>query len=146
MDFTCPTEWLPTFQVHRPVSARLYDTDVCPYESNAQAERKKKKIENPIITFRLYWELSKLFTQQFDGNLLPQYSATSQLIWRDYFYIMSFDNKNFDQIEKNPACLQISWNSIEIEKYKNMLECWKYGKTGYPFIDAGMRQLLQVYE
>lgn len=89
--------------------------------------------------------MSKLFGQQFDGNLVPQYSATSQLIWRDYFYIMSFDNKNFDQIEKNPACLKISWNSVENEKHKNMLECWKYGKTGYPFIDAGMRQLLQVY-
>lgn len=94
--------------------------------------------------FRFYWDLSSLFIRNFDGDLLPQYSATSQLIWRDYFYTMSFDNKNFGQMEENPACIQISWNDINIEKNFNALECWKNGKTGYPFIDAGMRQLLQV--
>ncbi|XP_025414102.1 cryptochrome-1 [Sipha flava] len=92
---------------------------------------------------KLYWELSNLFLQTFDGNLLPQYSATSQLIWRDYFYTMSIDNENFGQIEGNPACLSIPWNDINNEENKIMLECWKTGRTGYPFIDAGMRQLLQ---
>jgi len=96
------------------------------------------------VGFRFYWELSKLFVQKFDGDLLPQYSATSQLIWRDYFYTMSFDNGNFGQIEENPACIEIPWKSIEDENTKIMLECWKKGKTGYPFIDAGMRQLMQV--
>lgn len=47
-------------------------------------------------------------------------------------------------MEENPACIQIPWNDINIEKNFNALECWKNGKTGYPFIDAGMRQLLQV--
>jgi len=72
------------------------------------------------------------------------YSVTSQLIWRDYFYTMSIDNKNFGQIEDNPACISIPWNDIKIPENKKMLECWKAGKTGYPFIDAGMRQLMQV--
>jgi len=72
------------------------------------------------------------------------YSATSQLIWRDYFYTMSMDNKNFGQMEDNPACISIPWNDVKIPEHKKMLECWKTGKTGYPFIDAGMRQLMQV--
>jgi len=72
------------------------------------------------------------------------YSVTSQLIWRDYFYTMSIDNKNFGQMEDNPACISIPWNDITIPENKKMLECWKAGKTGYPFIDAGMRQLMQV--
>ncbi|VVC31760.1 Rossmann-like alpha/beta/alpha sandwich fold,Cryptochrome/DNA photolyase class 1,DNA photolyase, N- [Cinara cedri] len=92
---------------------------------------------------KLYWELSKLFIQNFEGDLLPQYSATSQLIWRDHFYSMSFNNEYFDQMEDNMACLKIPWNDIETGENKQMLEYWKTGKTGYPFIDAGMRQLLQ---
>ncbi|XP_022178571.1 cryptochrome-1 isoform X2 [Myzus persicae] len=92
---------------------------------------------------KFHWELSKLFIKQFEGDLLPQYSVTSQLIWRDYFYTMSIDNKNFGQMEDNPACISIPWNDVKIPENKKMLECWKAGKTGYPFIDAGMRQLMQ---
>lgn len=95
---------------------------------------------------RFYWELTELFLKNFDGNLLPQYGATSQLIWRDYFYTMSIDNEKFDQIDGNPACISIPWNDTENEETQKMLECWKTGTTGYPFIDAGMRQLLQVNE
>lgn len=58
---------------------------------------------------------------------------------------MSIENKNFGQMEDNPACISIPWNDIEIPENKKMLECWKTGKTGYPFIDAGMRQLMQVF-
>jgi len=57
---------------------------------------------------------------------------------------MSIENKNFGQMEDNPACISIPWNDIKIPENKKMLECWKTGKTGYPFIDAGMRQLMQV--
>lgn len=82
--------------------------------------------------------------QKFEGDLLPQYSATSQLVWRDYFYTMSIDNKNFGQMEDNTACITIPWSDIGIEENKKLLESWKNGKTGYPFIDAGMRQLMEV--
>lgn len=85
-----------------------------------------------------------MFTTQYEGDLLPQYSATSQLIWRDYFYTVSIDNENFDQVEGNPACIAIPWNDMQSRESKVLLECWKKGKTGYPFIDAGMRQLTQV--
>lgn len=57
---------------------------------------------------------------------------------------MSINNKHFGQMEDNPACISIPWNDIKIPENKKMLECWKSGKTGYPFIDAGMRQLMQV--
>jgi len=85
-----------------------------------------------------------LFAQSFDGDLLPQYSATSQLIWRDYFCAMSFGNRRFGQMAGNPACLQIAWNDADTASNRTLLECWKTGQTGYPFIDAGMRQLTRV--
>ncbi|XP_050427133.1 cryptochrome-1-like [Adelges cooleyi] len=92
---------------------------------------------------KFYWDLSKLFTQSYETNLLPQYSATSQLLWRDYFYVMSVNNENFNKVKENPACIAIKWNDLDQGHNRKLLDCWKNGKTGYPFIDAGMRQLKQ---
>jgi hypothetical protein len=51
---------------------------------------------------------------------------------------MSRMNPKFDKEVDNPICLQIPW--VENEEF---FEKWKNGQTGYPFIDAGMRQLNQ---
>jgi cryptochrome len=66
---------------------------------------------------------------------------TGQLFWRDYFYIMSVPNQNFDRMKSNPICLNIPWSNDASAKEK--LKQWKEGRTGYPFIDAGMRQLVE---
>ena len=51
---------------------------------------------------------------------------------------MCLENPFYNQIENNPICLAIPWRTDDAQ-----LEKWKNGLTGYPFIDAGMRQLLQ---
>lgn len=63
---------------------------------------------------------------------------TGQLIWREYFYTMSVNNINFGQMKDNPICLDINWtppNDLVIQR-------WKEGRTGFPLIDAAMRQLM----
>jgi len=47
-------------------------------------------------------------------------------------------NPKYDVMIGNPISLQIPWSENE-EQFKK----WKNGMTGYPFIDAGQRQLLQ---
>ena len=47
-------------------------------------------------------------------------------------------NPKYDVMVDNPICLQIPWKEDDAQ-----LEKWKKGQTGYPFIDAGQRQLLQ---
>ena len=64
--------------------------------------------------------------------------VTGQLIWREYFITMGRFNPLYDVQSGNPNCLQIPWKNDE-----DQLEKWKKGITGYPLIDAGMRQLLQ---
>ena len=59
-------------------------------------------------------------------------------MWREFFYIAAHENPNFGQMADNSICLPISWRDDE-----ELLEKWKAGKTGYPFIDAGLRQLQQ---
>jgi len=60
----------------------------------------------------------------------------SELIWRDFYYQIFW---NFPRVAKQAF----------VEKYQNLewadnaehLQAWQQGSTGYPIVDAGMRQL-----
>ena len=59
-----------------------------------------------------------------------------ELVWRE-FYMMAYDF--FPQTEHHayrPAYDRIEWRNNEQE-----FEAWCQGKTGYPLVDAGMREL-----
>lgn len=75
-----------------------------------------------------------------EGNFESRNSDSyiRQLAWRDFYYHLYY---------ANPYVLEKAFK----KKYENLLwenspenfEYWKMGLTGYPFVDAGMRQLLQ---
>jgi len=63
----------------------------------------------------------------------------NELIWRD-FYMMILDN--FPRVVNEsfrPEYDYIQWRNDEAE-----FEAWCVGKTGYPIVDAGMRQLNEI--
>ncbi|MDT3402795.1 cryptochrome/photolyase family protein [Mucilaginibacter terrae] len=65
-----------------------------------------------------------------------EHTWLGELIWRE-FYSMSFDF--FPETEHSayrPAYDRIEWRNNEKE-----FEAWCEGKTGYPLVDAGMREL-----
>ena len=43
---------------------------------------------------------------------------------------------NFDCRHHNPICFQLPWGEDS-----NLVQVWKEGRTGFPWIDAAMRQL-----
>ncbi|WP_345948536.1 deoxyribodipyrimidine photo-lyase [Mucilaginibacter sp. PAMB04274] len=60
----------------------------------------------------------------------------SELIWRE-FYMMALDHfPDTAQHAYRPAFDRIQWRNNEKE-----FELWCQGKTGYPLVDAGMREL-----
>lgn len=59
-------------------------------------------------------------------------------MWREFYYAASLATPNFDRMKGNSICIQIGW-----QKNQTHLDAWTYGRTGYPFIDAIMRQLRQ---
>jgi deoxyribodipyrimidine photo-lyase len=69
----------------------------------------------------------------------------SELIWRDYaqntiaqfpLYARSNYREDFDQI---------TWRDPDNDEHAARdLKAWQQGKTGYPIVDAGMRQLWQT--
>ncbi|XP_033740162.1 cryptochrome-1-like [Pecten maximus] len=82
-----------------------------------------------------YWGIHDLYQEIHADKEVPV-SLTGQLVWREYFYTMSVSNIHYDKMKENPICLDIAWDE-DAEK----LEKWVMGKTGFPWIDAGMNQL-----
>ncbi len=60
----------------------------------------------------------------------------SELIWREFFMQILFHFPNVVTENFKSKYNQVEWRNNEQE-----FEAWCKGKTGYPFVDAGMRQL-----
>jgi cryptochrome len=58
------------------------------------------------------------------------------MMWREFFYMCSYVTPNFDKMVGNPRCRQIPWDWD-----RGIVQKWRDGQTGYPFIDAIMTQL-----
>eukprot|EP00088_Acartia_fossae_P070001 TRINITY_DN925_c0_g1_i7.p1 TRINITY_DN925_c0_g1~~TRINITY_DN925_c0_g1_i7.p1 ORF type:complete len:539 (+),score=169.43 TRINITY_DN925_c0_g1_i7:322-1938(+) len=89
-----------------------------------------------ISVKKFYWAIVDAFVQVHEGNPAPSYTIVSQLIWREFFYAMSANNPYYGEIERNPICINVPW----YEDNKR-LDIFLSGQTGYPFIDAGIRQI-----
>lgn len=61
-----------------------------------------------------------------------------ELIWREFAYHVLF---NFPETPTKP--LQSKYDRFPWKKNTAYLRAWQQGKTGYPIVDAGMRQLWQ---
>lgn len=60
----------------------------------------------------------------------------SELIWRDFYSMILF---NYPHVEKE--CFKGQYNNLNWENSKPLFKAWCEGKTGFPIVDAGMRQL-----
>ena len=60
----------------------------------------------------------------------------SELIWREFFMQILWHFPHTVKQSFRPKYDRIEWRNNELE-----FEKWKNGQTGYPFVDAGMREL-----
>lgn len=63
----------------------------------------------------------------------------SELIWREFYQSVLYHFPHVRSESFNEKYLAIAWANDEID-----FEAWKNGKTGYPLVDAAMRQLRQT--
>lgn len=63
----------------------------------------------------------------------------NELIWREFYYNITY---HFPQVEMNS--FKSIYDKINWSYDKKLLKHWSEGKTGYPIVDAGMRQLNQT--
>jgi deoxyribodipyrimidine photo-lyase len=62
-----------------------------------------------------------------------------EIVWREFAYHVLFHNPETAMKPLQPSFNQFSWREDAAD-----LEAWKKGLTGYPIVDAGMRQLWQT--
>ncbi len=60
----------------------------------------------------------------------------NELIWRDFYMMILYFNPQVVEESFKPKYDRIEWRNNEAE-----FEKWCAGKTGYPIVDAGMREL-----
>lgn len=75
----------------------------------------------------VYWEIKKI-------NVEP---LLRQLYWRDFYYRISY---YYPRVLKGKS-FKKEYDKIKWKTNKKKLEKWKEGKTGFPMVDAGMRQM-----
>ena len=63
----------------------------------------------------------------------------SELAWREFSYSLLY---HFPDLPKNN--LQAKFDNFPWLDNESLLQAWQQGKTGYPIVDAGMRELWQT--
>jgi deoxyribodipyrimidine photo-lyase len=79
-----------------------------------------------------------------DGRISPKYHNEAeqylkQIIWREFSYHLLFHFPHSATQPLNPKFENFPWRHNDKD-----LHAWQRGQTGYPLVDAGMRQLWQT--
>ena len=73
-------------------------------------------------------------------NLIKEVKSNSTLlgefIWREFFQMLLWHHPSSIDLE-----LKAKYRGLPFENNYDFFEAWKKGKTGYPIVDAGMREL-----
>jgi len=85
-----------------------------------------------IASQRLWWEL-ELANSELVEPLLRQ------LGWRDFANALLFHFPHTVNQPLNKSFEEFAW--LDAEDVQSHLKAWQHGRTGYPIVDAGMRQL-----
>lgn len=90
------------------------------------------------LSVRYLWHHFKQLAVQDNSKITLCQDVTTKLLQREFYFVVSSQVPNFDSDRENPLCLQFPW-----EHDPELFHRWKTGMTGYPWIDAAIRQMLQ---
>ena len=85
---------------------------------------------------RQVWQ-ALLQTGPIDGP--GEYTFLSEIGWREFAHHLIFHFPETPEQALNKKYSQFPWQADDV-----YLKAWQTGQTGYPIVDAGMRQLLQT--
>jgi deoxyribodipyrimidine photo-lyase len=83
--------------------------------------------------------LVALASQRIEGGSRGAQTWLSELIWRDFYHQVLFHHPHVVERAFRPDCDALRWEQgAQAEAH---FGAWCEGRTGYPLVDAGMRQL-----
>ena len=96
------------------------------------------------ISVKAVWHSANRLMQQLEEEGNEQYhehieTFLRQLIWREFGYYQLFHYPSIIHTPLRKEFQAFPWNDDDAEFQK-----WKKGLTGYPLVDAGMRELLET--
>ena len=91
------------------------------------------------ISPRQIWHASKLQLMHSHKSHRPMERFQAEIGWREFSYYLLY---HFPQLPTQP--FQPKFAKFPWRYNKHDLLAWQHGKTGYPIVDAGMRQLWQT--
>ncbi|KAF5020763.1 hypothetical protein F66182_7223 [Fusarium sp. NRRL 66182] len=135
-----------------------------PKTSPAQFEPQATTLLSPFLHFgalsvrEFYWRTREVVDSYGKGASSPPESLIGQLLFRDmYFAAQAALGPVFTQTANNPYCRFIPWHlpskrhpetglitgehHVDSEEAETWFQRWRVGMTGFPWIDALMRQL-----
>lgn len=80
--------------------------------------------------------IRELFARSLEAGF---HKFISELAWREFYMAVLAEWPEVLESEFNP-----SWRGLEWEPADERFERWKTGQTGFPIVDAGVRQLLET--
>jgi deoxyribodipyrimidine photo-lyase len=83
--------------------------------------------------------LVRLASQRIEGGSRGAQTWLSELIWRDFYHQVLFHHPHVVGHAYRADCEAIAWEHGE--QAEEHFSAWCDGRTGYPLVDAGMRQL-----
>ncbi|WP_062515076.1 DASH family cryptochrome [Halobacillus sp. KGW1] len=95
-------------------------------------------LANGCLSPRVVYEQIKAY-ERTNGANESTYMLYFELLWRDYFHLVH--RKYGDRIFYRSG---LSGKAIPWERDEKLLQAWIDGKTGYPLVDAGMRELKET--
>lgn len=106
----------PGKSVTSGLSPHLANGEITPFQIFAALKRSKRKSgQSDVEKFR------------------------KELLWREFCYHLLFHNRELDSKNFQPGFNDFPWR-----KDKQRKRAWQRGQTGYPIVDAGMRELWQT--
>ncbi len=110
------------------------------FDFNAYGETRDLPYEDgtsklsPYLRFGVV-SVRKVYNAAMECNPLPN-TYVSELAWREFWYHIMHNFPETRDLEFQKKRRNIKWINNEA-----WYEAWKEGRTGYPIVDAGMRQL-----
>ena len=90
-----------------------------------------------VSPFRVWREIRRAFPHKVPADVGI---FRSELGWREFCWHLLYTNPELATRNYRPEFDRFEWQSVG----KDELSAWQRGRTGYPLVDAGMRQLWQT--
>lgn len=93
------------------------------------------------ISVKAVWHTAKALSEETPEAAVHQsiHTFLKQLIWRDFSYHQLIHNPDIIRAPLRKQFLDFPWQGTDEHLMK-----WKRGQTGYPLVDAGMRELWET--